>query len=377
MKIGINARFLTHPYTGIGKYTVHLLKALAKCDFKNEYYLFTPKLAELNLPGNFKQVRVPESDSRSASLRKVNWEHKRLPAEFEKWNIDVAHFLYPSNPNKKLSIPVVVTVHDAIPWKLKVYRSKWRSKLYHFYAKMALKKADHLITVSKFSKNEVQSVVRLKDKPFTVIPLASPHLNPVNIPQKIDLRRKYLLYVGGFDLRKNVPLLLVAYQKFIANHYPIDLILVNAKERGLEHFITDDFREKVAGRYLVKAKGNIIFTETLSDEELATLYKKAHALVHPSVYEGFNLPLLEAMENNLPMVVSDIPVNREVAQKAAIYADPTNENTFGLKLHEFLNQPGLHNQLMEQGQLRRDDFSWAKTAKKTLDVYQSFFKGKK
>lgn len=377
MKIGINARFLTKPYTGIGKYTTHLLKALAKCDFKNEYLLFTPELVDLKLPGNFKQVRVPESDSRSASIRKFNWENKRLPAEFEKWKVDLVHFLYPSNPKKKLPVPVIVTVHDAIPWKLKVYRQRLRSKFYHFYAKLALKKADHLITVSQFSMNEVRSAVQLKEKPFSVIPLAAPLLETDNIPQKVNLRRKFLLYVGGYDLRKNVPLLLVAYQKFIANQYPIDLILVNGNDRGLEHFITDRFKEKVAGCYPVKAKGKIIFTGSLPDEELATLYKKAMALVHPSIYEGFNLPLVEAMENDLPMLVSDIPVNREVAQNAAFYADPKDEDTFGLALHEFLNNPTLCRDLVEHAKIRRKDFSWAQTAKKTLEIYESFYKGKK
>ena len=371
MKIGINARFLPQPYTGIGKYSYNLLLALAELDTVNNYFLFTPQLVDFPLPENFKQVRVPEKSYQSASLRKANWEQSLLPKEMEKWGIDLAHFLYPSNPNKKLKIPTIVTVHDAIPWRLPAYNTKLRSKLYHLNAKMALKKADHLITVSNFSMDELKKVVKIKDKNISVTPLAAPKLT-MEMPDGLSLRRKFLLYVGGFDARKNVPLLMIAYQKFIANHYPIDLILVGGKNQGLEQFITDEFNQKIANRFPVRPKGNIVLTEPLSDAELAALYKQALALVHPSTYEGFNLPLVEAMNHELPMVVSDIPVNREVAGDTAFYVDPSTEDTFGIGLHEFLNNATLQKKLSENAKQRKLNFDWTKTARQTLDVYQLF-----
>lgn len=371
MKIGINARFLTAPYTGIGKYTYNLLSALAKIDEENEYLLFTPQLVDLSLPENFRQIRVPESDYSSASLRRMHWEQKLLPREMAKWDIGLSHFLYPSNPNKKSAHPTIVTVHDVIPWKLPEYTKKFRSRLYHFYAKTALKKADHLITVSHFSQSELKTLLGT-DQPMSVIPLAAPLLTGEEIPQNVDLRRKFFIYVGGYDPRKNVPLLMIAYQKFVANHYPIDLILVGAKNQRLEYYVTDEFTEKIAGRFPVKRKGNIIFTETLSDAELSALYKKATALVHSSVYEGFNLPLVEALQHGLPMVISDIPVNREVAGDAAFYVDPKDEDTFGLGLHAFLNDPKVRKEMAENALLMKDQYDWAKTAQQTLEVYNKF-----
>lgn len=372
MKIGLNARFLAKPYTGIGKYTYQLLSALSEQDKQNNYFLFTPQLVDFSLPDNFRQIRVPEKDFQSASLRKFHWEHKLLPREFEKWGIDLAHYLYPSNPNKRQKIPTIVTVHDAIPWRLKYYNTRLRSKAYHMNAKSALKKADHLITVSDFSRQELKSLMKIEDKNISVTHLASNFGHLKAAPQEIDLRRRYLIYVGGYDMRKNVPMLMMAYQKFIANHYPIDLILVNGKNKGLENFFTDEFTEKIGGKFPVKPKGKIIMTDPLSDQELATLYRKALLMVHPSTYEGFNLPLVEAIEHELPMLVADIPVNREVAGGAAYFADISSEDAFGIALHEMLNNASMQRELKQAASQRRQDFNWAKTAEQTLDVYKLF-----
>jgi len=295
MKIGINARFLTNPYTGIGQYSINLLQALAKIDHENEYFLLTPELVELNLPESFRQIRVPEKKYKSASLRKANWEQVLVPQEMEKLGVDLAHFLYPCNPNKKLSIPTIVTVHDVIPWVLPEYRKKLRSKIYHFQVKRALKKADHIITVSKFSKKEIERVLKIEEKNISVTYLASTLDQKKETVSDLKLRRDFFLYVGGYDERKNVPKLIEAYQKHIANHHKIDLILVGGKNKNLEGLINKKYQEHINGKFTVKPEGKIVFTDLLSPEELTYLYKEAKALVHPSQYEGFNLPLIEAM----------------------------------------------------------------------------------
>ncbi|MBN2087309.1 glycosyltransferase family 4 protein [Candidatus Peregrinibacteria bacterium] len=373
MKIGINARFLAHPFTGIGQYTYNLLRALSSVDKRNEYLLFTPELVDIQLSENFKQVRIPEAEYKSASLRKAHWEHVLIPREIEKWGIELAHFLYPSNPKKSLKIPTIVTVHDVIPWVLPAYRKHMRSKVYSAYTKMALKKADHIITVSDFSKDEIKRVLKVEDKNIHVIYLAPPMYEKDKVaPPNLHLRRDFLLYVGGYDDRKNVPSLIEAYQKFIANHYKIDLILVGGKGHNLEELITDEYCDRVAGVYLVKPKGKIIFTEPLPSNELTALYKQATALVHVSNYEGFNLPLVEAMTNGLPVVASDIPVNHEVTAENAHFIDQSWVDTIGIGIHEFLNNKAMQRELKKGGLERSKDFSWKKCAEETLYVYNLF-----
>jgi hypothetical protein len=92
MKIGINARFLVHPFTGIGQYTRNLVRAMAILKPENEYFLFTPELVEVNLPENCKQIRVAEKSYHSASLRKAHWEHILVPKEMERFEVHIAHF---------------------------------------------------------------------------------------------------------------------------------------------------------------------------------------------------------------------------------------------------------------------------------------------
>ena len=372
MKIGINARFLTAPFTGIGQYTRSLVQTMAKIEPKNEYILFTPELVDINLPDNCKQIRVVEKPYRSASMRKAHWEHVLVPAEMERFEVNLAHFLYPSNPRRKLPMPTIVTVHDVIPWRLKAYRKKLRSKLYHFNARLALRKADHVITVSEFSKKEIIKYLKVKEKNIIVTPLAPPLSSEKISCPSFSLRRDYLLYVGGYDDRKNVPRLMKAYQKYIAPLYPIDLILVGAKNQGLEDFITDKYCERVADKYLLKSRGKVILTEPLDQSELVCLYQKALALVHMSFYEGFNLALVEAMQAGIPIVASDIPVHHEVTDEGALFVDPHNINSIGNGMHQLIHDRALQKELASKGEKRAKDFNWERTAEETLYVYNLF-----
>jgi glycosyltransferase involved in cell wall biosynthesis len=372
MKIGINARFLMHPYTGIGRYTRQLVSALAKQDSLDEYFLFVPEPVDLNLPENFHVVRVAEKESSSASLRKEHWEHTLLPQEMEKIGIQLAHFLYPSNPWKKLPFPTVVTVHDVIPWALPEYRSRLRSKAYHFYAKQALKKADHFITVSEFTKTELLKLISIPEKNISVIPLAAPEIDAglAEIPS-LDLRRKYFLYVGGYDERKNVPALMEAFQKHMAPHYPVDLLLVGAEGKGLERFLTDEYCELVGG-HRMRPKGRVVFTDTFSDAELRTLYRQAFAFVNVSKYEGFNLPLIEAMQEGTPVITSDLKVHHEVTGDAALFVHGFSADAIGVGLHQIYHDQALQKDLAERGRKRAQDFSWKTVAEDTAGVYHLF-----
>ncbi|MBN2096119.1 glycosyltransferase family 4 protein [Candidatus Peregrinibacteria bacterium] len=372
MKIGINARFLSAPFTGIGQYTRSLVAAMAAIEANNQYILFTPELVDVDLPANCKQIRVAEKPYRSDSVRKAHWEHILVPREMERFEVDVAHYPYPSNPRRRLSMPTIVTVHDVIPWRLKAYRQKMRSKVYHLNARLALRKANHILTVSDFSKSEIVKYLKVKAENITVTPLAPPFSpDKVSCP-RFGLRRDYFLYVGGYDDRKNVPRLMKAYQKHIAPFYPIDLILVGGKNQDLEVFLTDEYCERVAGTYLMKPKGKVIFTEHLDQSELVCLYQKALALTHMSLYEGFNLALVEAMQAGIPIIASDIPVHHEVTQDGALFVDPHNIDSIGNAMHQLVHDKALQRELVQKTQKRAQDFDWKKTAEETLYVYSLF-----
>ncbi|QQR83635.1 glycosyltransferase family 4 protein [Candidatus Peregrinibacteria bacterium] len=369
MKIGFNARFLVHPYTGIGVYTRRLVRALAEQYPDDTFLLFTPELVDVHLPANCQQIRVQERIFRSNSLQKAYWEHRLLPRAMEQHPLDLAHFLYPSNPRRALPFPVVVTVHDVIPWVLKSYRKRWRTKAYYLYAKWALKYAQHVLTVSRFSMNEIIQIFSLPKKRLTVTPLGPP--NSDGLPLKTPaLRRPFLLYVGGYDDRKNVPLLMKVFQQFVANDHAVDLLLVGAEGKGLEQFYSDQYFQKIDKRYVLKPKGNIIATPPLPDDDLALLYQQAIGLVHLSKYEGFNLTLLAAMQAGLPMLLSDIPAHREVADEAAWYVDLTDLDAIGQKMVELITHKKERSELAHLGDERLKSFSWESCAEKAYSVYK-------
>jgi glycosyltransferase involved in cell wall biosynthesis len=371
MRIGINARFLALPYTGIGQYTRNLVRAMAQTKPEFEFLLFTPEMAEVNLPSNCKQIRVAEKPFPSASLQKAYWEHVLVPREMERSNLNLAHFPYPCNPRRRLPFPTIVTVHDVIPWKLPEYRSRLRSKLYHLYARLALKKADHLITVSEFSKAEMVKTLKIPAEKIAVILNAPPIPDEKRTYPELTLRRPFFLYVGGFDPRKNVPLLIHAYQKFIATYSAVDLVVVGGKGKGLESLFISDYQERVGG-HVLKPKGKIILTNPLSQGELEHLYRQSLALVHPTFYEGFNLTLVEAMAAGIPIIASDIPVHHEVARQAALYVNPHSLNEVGNAMHQLIHDKDLQRRLAQKGLSRAKDFSWNKSAEETLYTYSLF-----
>ena len=155
-------------------------------------------------------------------------------------------------------------------------------------------------------------------------------------------------------------------------HHAIDLVLVGGKNKGLEEHLHSFHHERVTEKITLKPKGKILFTESLDDDELSILYHQALTLVHPSLYEGFNLPLVEGMSYGLPLIISDIPVHHEVTGDNALFFDPTSVDSIGTVLTDFLSKKSIAKELSQKSKERSADFSWQKCAKKTLEVYNLY-----
>ncbi len=223
MKIAVNALALLKPYTGIGQYTKNLIESLGKIDKRNEYILVVPKKLPkgIKFSKNIKVKVLPEKKFKSAGMRKTWWEQIIVPEFFVKEKVDIAFFPYPSNPWTldfyKKNIKVILTVHDCIPWKHRHYRKGLLSKMYHGQSKRAVKKADLVLTVSKSSKKDIVDICKVPEKKVEVIynDVSKIYKKKVSdslskkILEKYNLKKgKYLVYVGGYDKRKNVKFLI-------------------------------------------------------------------------------------------------------------------------------------------------------------------------
>ena len=318
MKIGVNARLLTKPFTGIGQYTKNLFTELAKIDKDNEYILVVPEKVDVHFPKNVQVKVVKEKSAGTSGMKKTWWEQITVPDFFISQGMDAAFFTYPCNPWSKDwyrgKTKTFVTVHDCIPWMNKDYRKGLLSKLYHAQTKKAVKMADKIFTVSESSKKEIVDVCGADRKKIIVAynDAADVYGEPAgeDVLRKVlgryGLKRgKFALYVGGYDKRKNVPLLVKAYGEFFTGHSDIPLVLVGENtDENLPYIVRTGF---------------------LPEESLAALYSSCAVFINLSSHEGFNIPIIEAANCGSPIILSDIPVHREIAGDAAMFVDFSSE----------------------------------------------------
>ncbi len=329
MKIGVNARLLAKPFTGIGQYTRNLFKELAEIDSETQYILVVPEKIpqeiERKFPKNVTVKILSEKRLPTAGLRKTWWEQIQIPEFFVKEGVDLAFFTYPSNPWTKDwyrgKIKTVVTVHDCIPWMHKQYRKGILSRIYHSQTKKAVRLADLVLTVSGNSKNDIEKCCKVDSAKIEVVynDVSGVYKEPPSkefakeVLGRFSLKdKRFFLYVGGYDERKNVNFLVEEYLKFTAENKGIPLVLAGGKL----------FQNKLYKSFdKLRNLGNIVKTGFLKEEELACLYGNCLAFVNLSRCEGFNLPILEAANCGAAMILSDIPVHREVAKDSAMFVD--------------------------------------------------------
>lgn len=327
MIIGVNGRFLTKPYTGIGQYTHYLFLEMAEQNPEDRFIVVVPEKMSIDFPPNVEIVVVRERFLGTSGMKKTHWEQVKLPRTFKKYNVDVVHYPYPSNPWKGFHKPVVVTVHDTIPWTMAAYRRSFLTRLYQDRARKAVKKADAIVTVSETSRKDIVKTCGVQeDKVQVIFNAPPPHfLTRVDMDERervlkkygVDGGRPFFLYVGGYDERKNVETLARVFVEKVGKAHDVNLILVG--DKSLNDGLYKSFDE--AGKH----KKDIHFTGFVDEADMPVLYQAAFGFVNVSMAEGFNLTLVEAAVSGTPMITSNIPVHHEVIGEYALYTDPKDE----------------------------------------------------
>lgn len=375
MNIAIDVRTINNKQSGVGFYVRYLVEALRNIDKKNYYFLITNNRKEEPL-GDFAEYcqLLPTWFSNENHVLGDLWENFFLPLRLL-WNkIDIFHgpaFLIPSLYLHKAA---VATVHDLVAYS---YPHTIPIK-YQYYMKMLIRvatmRADKVIVDSYSVKNELIERLKVPEDKIRVVPLGvSPIYRVVNdrdliksVKGKYGIKKDFILQVGNIEPRKNLPRLFKAFSLFNEksnNSYQ----LVNVGKRG---WLYKEIFEMVS-RYGLEE--DIIFTQYVSEEDLVLLYNSAALLVYPSLYEGFGLPILEAMSCGTPVITSKVSSMPEVAGKAALLIDPLNIEEIAWAIYKVLTDTELKNRLKELGLERAALFSWEKTAQQTLEVYQEVY----
>lgn len=249
---------------------------------------------------------------------------------------------------------VVLTIHDMII-------ERETNQIDELKKDFALR-ADKIIAISQATKDEIIDILNIPEEKIEIIYHGS-SLNTENIRKpNVALPDKYLLYVGGRRVHKNIPFLLSSISNILKEDKDLHMICA-----GVKHFSEE---EKSHIRNL-GIEDKVLSIAKPEDNELAYLYSNALAFVFPSFYEGFGIPILEAWSCKTPLLLSDCTCFKEIGEDAAIYFDPYSEKSIADAVKTIVNDENLRQDLIEKGQERLKLFSWKKTAEETLKVYQS------
>ncbi len=353
MRIGVNARLLEKA-VGIGQYTLNLYKHMAEDHPEDEFVLVTRKNVKVDLPNNVSIKVIPEKKwIPFASLKKGYWEQIQVPKFFKKEKLDVIHYTYPASPLKKLKTPSTVTVHDTIPWDDKRYTKSFRSKIYFWLTKRSLKKEKTIIAVSETSKRDLLNLIHGDPKRVHVTYEAASE----SFAQNVECRMKneeYLIYVGGYDVRKNVPQLIEIFEKISPEFLNLKLLLVSG-----EGFLQKNVKN---------SNINILTTGFVEEQELAKLYRGAKAFINISEKEGFNLPILEAAYSETPILTSDIPLHRELYDPHVLFLPLQDQEKAATLVSNFIKNPKIQKKLREETKKLREKYTWEEAAKKTYEI---------
>lgn len=358
MKVGFDAKRLFHNHTGLGSYSRLLVKGLSKIDSEIQILLFAKNPKESRYYDAFKQLTIISSS-------KLLWRSWRMKSDILRHGCDIYHGLSHELPVgiHRNKIKTVVTIHDVI---FKIYPElyPWFDRgIYHQKWKYSCEVADAIVVVSTQTKTDLAQFYNVDEAKIHLIPppvdMSMQEIDIAAFRKKNLLPEHFFLYVGALSKRKNVSLIIQA------------MALSKAEDR-VPLVIIGNGAEKETLSELISAYGLtnlIIFRNQVTNEELAHYYQAAEALIYPSLYEGFGIPLVESLQNRTPVITSNISSMPEAAGPGAILIDPHEPEQLAQAMTKILDQPDLTSKLSQDGYQYSLQFTPEEVCKKQIRLY--------
>ncbi len=394
MRIGINASYLRKPSTGIGQVTVHFLRELIKQDSvekteeaKNEIILFTEDREGIDLLGELpRNVTIKESlpnYKRDDLIRKLWWEKYTLPREVSSQSCDIFLSLYqcPTKIEQKETQHFML-VHDLIPEKFaKEYLNNSRKKIYWQQTKAGIIAAPKIIAVSQNTAQDIKDVTGRESN------VAHISVDPIfdeiadkrevqRVKDKFAITGDYIYTGGGLELRKNVQSTILAYKKLIdaklnqtgtgqPEKIPT-LVISGTLMPQLAPLWTDV--EKITTDLQIREHVKILGHVPQGD--LPGLYAGAQCFIFPSLYEGFGMPVLEAMKQKTAVITvrtSSIP---EICRESVLYCEPKDVHDIESKITSLVVDESLREAYAQKGYDQSKKFAWSKTVRSMRQIFE-------
>jgi len=368
MRIAIDAHSVGNQLAGNETYAVNLIEALAEVDQSNQYTLYVTRQSAIdrfaNRWPNFKIKRmVPYTPLVRIPVT--------LSAELRRNPVDVLHVQYTAPP--LAPCPVVATIHDLSFEHLpETFNRRSRAQL-RLTVRRTARKAAQILTLSEFSRRDIVDTYRIAPDRVSVTPAAAPsHFKPIEdetelrkIREIYGIERDYILSVSSIQPRKNLIRLIEAYSclRGLRPEGKLPQLILVGKRGWLDN---ETFR--AAQRH--SANNDIAFTGYVAENDLSALYSGATCFVYPSFFEGFGLPVLEAMQCGAPVIAGNRTSIPEVVGNAGLLFDPFDTNALVQALTRVLDDSEYRSVLRRQGLERAREFDWKQTARMTLQAYE-------
>lgn len=364
IRIAIDCRAATKNTSGVGRYIINLVKGLGRISGLHLICLVRDDChADLLGINNSTLIQLaPEAQSISYASR-LRWEQRSLHSLLQSNNIDLYHATWNYGVPWRAACPTILTLHDLLPMEFPSdFGSRSGRAAYLISQYLALIRANHIVSVSEFTRSSIRRYARFAlNKTTVVLEGIEREFQPDNSQNS---QKDYLLYVGGVGERKNLANLFRAYQ-IAVQRYGIRIPLwitgnsdrLSVKDRAVLNAIPESIMSEIR------------FVGYIPDAKLPSLYQNAAAFVFPSIGEGFGFPPLEAMASGVPVVTTNFGSIPEVVGTAAKYVDGLDPNSIASGISSVLNDKTLRAQLIEAGVKRSRFMSWDNCVSQTIAVY--------
>lgn len=366
MHIGIDARFLQGQNTGVTNYLRNLLGGISRVDKKSSYSIFlsNPRYSErVPAVSNF-QIRIN-------TMNALAWKNLWLPMQVKKYKIDLMHF--PAYTASFLnSGRSVVTIPDVIHKVNPEWFSRKELFLLDLPIRVAINKSSHIIAISESTKKDIIKYYKVPAEKISVVLLAADEsFRPINesfiiekLKKRYNIDSDFILNIGVLFKRRNIIRLLEAFS-ILKKDKAINQKLVIAGP-GKEYFNLDEQIIKYG------VKDEVIYLGYVEQEDMPLLYNAASFFIYPSLYEGFGLPVLEAMSCAKAVITSNVSSLPEVLDDSGLLVDPYSTNELCGAIYKLARDNALRDKLGRMALSRSKIFSWDKTARQTVEIYEKF-----
>ena len=369
MRIVIIADPIDEQYAGVYYYTKHLIEALIKIDKKNEYIFIHSR------PNDFftgqKEVIIPNYRWLPGwmTLRKfvfISFALRKIKPDVVLEPAHIGPFSFLWNCKK------VVTIHDLTPVLFPQYHIKISSFIHKLFLPIILRNADGILVPSECTKKDIERIYKPKVPIQVTYEAVTDDFHPSSkkqikeIMHKFGIEKSYILSVGTLEPRKNLITLLNAYKFLKEKGYDYQLVIVGKKGWYFKKFLEE----------IENFGKNIIIAGYISRNELSAFYSGAEVMVFPSLYEGFGLPPLEAMQCGCTVICSNTSSLPEICEEAAIYIDPHKSGKLEKALLRVLTDDNIRAKMRHEGIKQANKFSWEKCAGETLEFFNLLYNQK-